>query len=185
MVLIVFIRYGAPDVFSKQVVSQNVQGVVVSPDVQGVVVKAVDVGNDFKNKQEFESRDHMLQWICMEASKLGFDVVIGRSDNGLDKRCAFETMTCERSGKYITPLRNFKKDDNGTRKCDCEFKVRGYMLANKKWRFNVICGLHNHDLCLKLAGHPSVCRLKPKEKECVVDMTLNLVQSKNILATLK
>lgn len=66
------------DVFSKQVVSPNVQGVVVSPNVQGVFVKAIDVGNNFENKQKFESRDQMLQWIHTEAFKLGFDVVIGR-----------------------------------------------------------------------------------------------------------
>ncbi|XP_050895720.1 uncharacterized protein LOC127102392 [Lathyrus oleraceus] len=174
-----------PNVFSKQVASLNIQCVVVSLNVQGVVVKAVDVGNDFKNKQEFESRDQMLQWIRMEVSKLGFGVLIGRFDNGPDRRCIFVTMICERSGKYRTPLQNFKRDDTGIRKCDCPFKVRGYMSTNKNSRFNMICGLHNHDLCLKLAGHPSVCRLKPEEKECVVDMTLNLVQPKNILATLK
>ncbi|XP_050918549.1 uncharacterized protein LOC127135977 [Lathyrus oleraceus] len=60
-------------------------------------------------------------------------------------------MTCERSGKYRTPLRNLKRDDTSSRKY----------------------------------GHPSVCRLIPEEKECVLDMTLNLVQLKNILATLK
>ncbi|XP_050918686.1 uncharacterized protein LOC127136133 [Lathyrus oleraceus] len=55
----------------------------------------------------------------------------------------------------------------------------------QNWRFIVICGLYNHDLCDKLAGHPIVCQLMPEEKECVVDMTLNLVKPKNILATLK
>lgn len=40
-----------PDVFPKH---------VVSPNVKGVVVKALDVGNQFKNEQEFESCDHML-----------------------------------------------------------------------------------------------------------------------------
>ncbi|XP_050896345.1 uncharacterized protein LOC127103101 [Lathyrus oleraceus] len=165
-----------PNVFSKEVVSAN---------VQGVVVKAVDVGNQFKSKQEFESRDQMLQWIRTEASKLGFGVVTGRFDNGSDKRCVFVTMTRERSRKYRTPLRNFKRDDTGSRKCECPFKVHGYMLTNKNWRFNVICGLHNHDLCEKLIGHPSVRWLMPKEKECFADMTLNLVQPKNMLATLK
>ncbi|XP_050893360.1 uncharacterized protein LOC127099673 [Lathyrus oleraceus] len=97
----------------------------------------------------------------------------------------FVTMTCERSGKYKYLLRNFKRDNTGSRKCKCPFKVHGYMLANKNWRFNVICGLHNHDLCEKIVGHPSVCQLMPEEKEYVVDMTLNLVQPKNILATLK
>ncbi|XP_050918559.1 uncharacterized protein LOC127135989 [Lathyrus oleraceus] len=121
----------------------------------------------------------------MGTSKLGLRVVIRRSNNGSNIRCAFVTMTCERSRKYRTPFRNFKRDDTSSRKCECHFKVRGYKLANKNWRFNVICGLHNHDLCEKLVGHPSVCRLIPEEKECVADMILNLVQPKNILATLK
>lgn len=55
----------------------------------------------------------------------------------------------------------------------------------KKWRFNVICDLHNHDMCEKLTGHSIACRLMPEEKEIVSDMTLNMVQPKNILATLK
>ncbi|XP_050908354.1 protein FAR-RED ELONGATED HYPOCOTYL 3-like [Lathyrus oleraceus] len=121
----------------------------------------------------------------MEASKLGFGVVIGRSDNGLDRRCVFVTMTCERIGTYKTPLQNFKRDSTSSKKRDCPFKVRGYMLANKNRRFNVISGLHNPDVCEKLVGHPSVCRLMPEEKECVADMILNLVQPKNILAALK
>lgn len=125
----------------------------------------------------------MLQWIYMEASKLGFGAVIGRCDNGSDRRCTFVTMTCKRRDKYRTSLRNFKRDDTGSRKCP--FKVHGYMLANFFWRFNVICGLYNHDLCEKLVGYPSVCRLMLEEKECVADMKLNLVQPKNILATLK
>lgn len=90
------------------------------------------------------------------------------------------TMTCERSGKYITPLQNFKRDETGSRKCECPFKVHVYMLANKNRRFHVICGLHNQDLCENLADHPSVCRLM-EEKECVTDMTLNLVQPKKYL----
>lgn len=40
-----------PDVFPKY---------VVSPDAKDVVVKAVNVGNQFKNEQEIEFCDHML-----------------------------------------------------------------------------------------------------------------------------
>ncbi|XP_050902855.1 uncharacterized protein LOC127115318 [Lathyrus oleraceus] len=127
----------------------------------------------------------MLQWIRMKASKQGFSVVIGRSNNGSDRRCAFMTMTCERIWKYRTTHWNFRRDDIGSRKYECLFKVCGYMFANKNWRFNLIRDLHNHDLCETLADHPIVCRLLPEEKECVADMTLNLVQSENILATLK
>lgn len=109
-----------PDIFPK---------LIVSLDAKHVVMKEVDVGNQLKNEQEFEFRNHMLQWIHMRASKLRFGVLIGRSDNGLDRRYAFMTMTRERSGKYIPPLQNFKRDDINSRKCECLFK-----LANKKWR---------------------------------------------------
>lgn len=148
-------------------------------------MKAVDIGNQFQNEQEFESHDKMLQWIRMEASKIGFGVVIRRSNNSSDKRCTFVIMTCERSRKYKTPLRNFKRDDIDSRKCECSFKTCSYMLTNKTCTFNVICDLHNHDLYEKSVGHPSVCRLMLEETKYVADMTLNLVQPKNILTTLK
>ncbi|XP_058764019.1 uncharacterized protein LOC131637452 [Vicia villosa] len=131
-----------PDNISKELVSIY----DVSSNVQGVIVKAVDVGGDFNNKQEFDDRDSMLTWICRTATRLGFGVVIGILDDGSKRRNAFVTI--------------------------------------KKWKFSVICGLHNHDLCSKLQGHPSLCRLKPEEKACISDMTLNLVQPKNILTIL-
>lgn len=49
----------------------------------------------------------------------------------------------------------------------------------------MIYGIHNHDLCEILDGHPIACCLMMKEKECTPDMTMNLVQPKNILLTLK
>ncbi|XP_058757277.1 uncharacterized protein LOC131630516 [Vicia villosa] len=134
-----------PDNISKELVSTN----DVSPNVQGVVVKSVNIDGDFNNKQEFDDRDGMLTWIRRTATRLGFGVVIRRSDNGLEKRNAFVTIWCEKSEKYKTPLEKFKRDDT------------------------------------VLQGHPSVYRLKAEEKTCISDMTLNLVQSKNTLATLK
>ncbi|XP_050888755.1 uncharacterized protein LOC127093903 [Lathyrus oleraceus] len=110
-----------PDFFPQQVVSSN---------VHGVVVKAVDIGNLFKNEQEFECCDQMFQWIRMETSKLGFIVVIRRSDNGLDRICALVTMTCEKRGKYRTPLQNLKRDDTSSRICECPFKMCGYIKAS-------------------------------------------------------
>lgn len=59
------------------------------------------------------------------------------------------------------------------------------MLENKNQIFNVIYGLHNHDLWEKLVGHPSVCRLMLAEKEYVADMTLNLVQPKKYICNLE
>ncbi|CAK8569890.1 unnamed protein product [Lathyrus sativus] len=76
-----------PDNISKELVSTN----DVSPNVQGVVVKSVDVGVDFNNKQEFDDCDNMFTWIRRTATRLGLDVVIGRSNNGSERRNAFVT----------------------------------------------------------------------------------------------
>lgn len=51
--------------------------------------------------------------------------------------------------------------------------------------FNVICSLHNHGLDHKLADHSIACRLNAEEKKLVSDMTLIMVQPKNIFSTLK
>ena len=103
---------------------------IVSPDVKYVIFKEVDIGNQFPNEQEFKFCDHMLQRIL--AFKLGFGVVIQRSDNDSDRRCAFMTMTCQRSRKYKTPLQKLKPYDIDSRKCECLFKLCGYLLANNK-----------------------------------------------------
>ncbi|XP_050920384.1 uncharacterized protein LOC127138021 [Lathyrus oleraceus] len=131
-----------PDVLPQQ---------VVSPNVQGVVLKVVDVGNQFKNEQKFKCHDQMLQRIHMKTSKLGFGVVIGSSENGSDRRRAFVTMTCERSGAEILNKTTLVQE-------------------------NVSVPLSRASNCVSThAGREGV--------RC--DMTLNLVQPKNILATLK
>ncbi|XP_058779475.1 uncharacterized protein LOC131653367 [Vicia villosa] len=169
-----------PDNIFKPNVSQ-----VVSPLVSPIVIKVVDIHEHFENGEEFGLREDMLHWIRTEAMKLGFCIVIGGSDNNTARRNVFVTLTCERSGKYICRIQKLKHDDTGSRKCECPFRLRGYLLENNKWRFNVICCLHNHDLIPKLVGHPIACRLLPDEKTCVSDMTLSLVPPKNILVTLK
>lgn len=45
----------------------------------------------------------------MEASKLGFGVLIGRSDNGLQKRVVFVTMRCKKVGRIELLSRNSNK----------------------------------------------------------------------------
>lgn len=121
----------------------------------------------------------------MEADKLWFGIVIEKSDNGLDRRPTFMILRCNRSGKYITSLHKLKRDDTGSRKCECLFKLCGYLLANNKWRFNVIFDTHNHDKCDKLVYRPIACHLRPEEKEIVSNMTLSMAQPQNILVTLK
>lgn len=41
----------------------------------------------------------------MEARKLGFAIVVRRYDNGSNRREAFATMRCKRSGTYIPQLK--------------------------------------------------------------------------------
>ncbi|XP_058783434.1 uncharacterized protein LOC131658118 [Vicia villosa] len=107
----------------------------------------------------FTCREHLLDWVQNEASKLGFDIVILRSDNGTSRRKAFVLLNCEKDGKYVPPIRVLKHDDTGSRKCMCPFKLRVTRRIDDLWRFSVICGLHNHSLETKLHGHPIACRL--------------------------
>lgn len=65
-----------PDYFPK---------VVVFIDAKSVIMKEVDVDKQFTTEQEFEFRDHMLQRICNEASKLGFDIVLGTTIVGIEE----------------------------------------------------------------------------------------------------
>lgn len=57
----------------------------VKLDVKPVVVE-IDVGQYFRNEQLFTAREHMLHWVHMKAVKLRFDIIIGRPDNGLNRR---------------------------------------------------------------------------------------------------
>jgi len=49
----------------------------------------------------------------------------------------------------------------------------------------LICGSHNHELANTLVGHPYAGRFTYSEKSMLMDMTDNVVKSKNILLTMK
>lgn len=86
------------DVFHKTVVSNDVKSNEVNEDVKLDEVnddvkssaRSVDVelyvGQQFKNEQLFTVREDILEWVRMKIRKLGFDIVIGKSDNGSNKR---------------------------------------------------------------------------------------------------
>lgn len=90
----------------------------------------------------------------------------------IDRRLTFISLRCERSGKYTTPLRKLTRDDTSLRKCECLFKLCEYLLKNNKWRFNLICGTNNQDMCHKLVGHPTACCLMLEEKKIVSDIDI-------------
>ncbi|XP_058726144.1 uncharacterized protein LOC131597443 [Vicia villosa] len=184
--------------FPKSIVSVDVKLVEVNHDIKqdevGDDVKSDKANDDVKSgvrlvvveiDKVFIVREYMLQWVCREARKLGFGVVIGRFNNDSDRRQAFVTMICERSGMYHPRIRKLKQDDTGLRKYECPSKLRRYHMADEIWKFNIIFCIHNHALTDNLAGYPIVCRLALEERELVSDMTLNKVAPKNILVSLK
>lgn len=95
------------------------------------------------------------------------------------------TLICKRSGKYTNLIRKFKWNDTGSRKCECLIKFYGYLMSNNTWRFNVICGIYNYDMCRKLADHPISCRLKLGENELISNISLHIVQPKKHISPLK
>ncbi|XP_058726905.1 uncharacterized protein LOC131598306 [Vicia villosa] len=117
---------------------------------------AVDVRPQFTNDMTFACREHVLDWVRNEASKLGFDIVILRSYNGTSRRKAFVVLNCDRGGKI---------DD--------------------LWRFSVVCELHNHTLDTKLHEHPIACRLSCEKKDAISELSIIKVSLRNILSDLK
>lgn len=120
------------------------------------VVIHVDVRKEFSNKYEFTLHEHILEWACKEAIKLGFDIVIGTSISDFNIRHAFVTMRCKRSGQYKEHIWKFKRDDIRTKKCGCPLKLCEHQKANNTWTNNVIYDVNNHGLGHKLVGHSIV-----------------------------
>ncbi|XP_058757542.1 uncharacterized protein LOC131630786 [Vicia villosa] len=148
------------------------------------ITVAVDVRPQFTN-DTFACREHLLDWVRNEASKLAFGIVILRSDNGSSRRKAFVVLNCERGGKYVRTNRVLKHDDTRSIKCACPFKLRVTRRIDGLRRFSVICRVHNHALETNLHGHPSACRLSHEEKDVISELSTIKVTSRNILADLK
>jgi hypothetical protein len=169
----------APDIPQGNVVEP---GIDEADDAHGI---SVDTGRYFYNAANFKVRDELIDWCRREALKAGFSMVIEKSDNGNHKRKPYFILGCERGGVYKEPKRKLKRDDTATRKCECPFRLRGYFLSSQEWKLSVVTGEHNHEMAKNLEGHILAGRLKPEEKECVHQLTRNLVAPKIILNTLK
>ncbi|XP_058774718.1 uncharacterized protein LOC131648990 [Vicia villosa] len=133
----------------------------------------------------FTCREHLLDWVRNEASKLGFGIVILRSGNGSSRRKDFVVLNCERGGKYVRTNRVLKHDDTGSRKCACPFKLHVTRRIDGLWHFSMICGVHNHTLETNLYGHPSACRLSREEENVISKLSTIKVAPRNILTDLK
>jgi len=133
--------------------------------------------------QVFGTRDVLLEWVRKVAFRLGFVVVILRSDKatGAQGRKTYVLLGCERSGKYRKYRTDLEVTITGTRKCDSPFRLCGKPTKGAEgWVLKVVCGLHNHELANTLVGHPYAGMLRPDEHSLVVDMTKSRVKPKNI-----
>lgn len=99
--------------------------------------------------------------------KLGFDDMIVRLSSCFDRRNVFVTMRREKSDKYKELIRYLKHDDTRTRKCECPYKLHGYLKVNNIFIFNVVYCIHNHDLCYNLVGYSTVFRMNFEENKFV------------------
>src|SRR3954469_5414465 len=100
------------DVVVPEVVNVNNDPVI---DVKSMI-NAVDVRQQFTNDRSFSSREQLIDWVRNEASKLGFGIVILRSDNKNSRRKAFVILNFERGGSYVQSNRVLKHENTGSRK---------------------------------------------------------------------
>lgn len=151
----------------------------LNPNSAEPVVESLDFAKHFATDKEFSTRDDLLKWVRGEAAKLGFGIVISKSNNRGTQTLMLE---CKRSGVY---KKQSKRQDTRFKKCECPFRLRGYFLSSGVWEITVMCGKHNHEMMENLEDHPIAGRLNEEEMKLVHEMTINTVRPKNILMTLK
>ena len=132
----------------------------------------------------------MINWVKTVGLKNGIVVVIKNSANLKGGKLPKCHLMCERGGKYKPPRYlvdgQSLKRNTGTKKCECPFELRGIPIPpdGVMWGLRVVCGFHNHQLAEYIDGHEYPSRLKPKEKEFVLDMA-NSTTPREILSILK
>lgn len=151
----------------------------LKPDSAEQVDESLDFAKHFATDKEFTTRDDLLKWVRGEATKLGFGIVISKSNNRGAQTLLLE---CKRSGVY---KKHSKRPDTRFKKCECPFRLRGYFLSSGVWELTVMCGKHNHEMMENLEDNPIAGRLNEEEMKLVHEMTNNTVRPKNILMTLK
>ncbi|XP_024640748.1 protein FAR1-RELATED SEQUENCE 5-like [Medicago truncatula] len=140
-----------------------------------VVVVCIDQREHFTTKHKFATRNDLLKWVGEKARKLGFSTVIGK----------FVTLICERGGSYTEYKRKSRCEIAGSVKCECPFRLRGYMLTGGEWSLKVGDGKHNHDMTDVLKGHKIVGRLNPNERVHLEEMVDSNVPPRQMLTNLK
>ncbi|GAB2275172.1 hypothetical protein Dimus_009933 [Dionaea muscipula] len=156
-----------------------------------------DYTQEFTTKQIFQTRNDMTDWVRMVGRQHGFVVVIDKSAHGNGNKLPKCTLICDRGGKYrppkyLLPGQTLQKNTE-TKKCDCPFALRGVPIPLRSapippegimWGVLVVRGYHNHEPTQYLKGHEYPSRLKPDEKQFVLDLADNIAP-RFILSALK
>jgi len=127
----------------------------------------------------------LLEWVREKARKLDFSTIIGKSDNGGNGRSTFVTLICERGGSYTEYKRKSRREIAGSVKCECSFRLRGYLLTAGDWSLKVGDGKHNHDMTDVLKGHKTAGRLYPNERVHLQEMVDSNIPSRQMLTNLR
>lgn len=101
------------------------------------------------------------------------------------------TLGCERSGQYRVDNKSkkvcvdAKVRGTGTKKCQCQFQLKGTKLPNDNdWMLEVVCGVHNYSATNDLEGHSYIGRLSKEEYSLLNNMSKSYMRP-CLLVTMK
>ncbi|XP_058734215.1 uncharacterized protein LOC131605944 [Vicia villosa] len=141
------------------VVNEDAKPKEVNDDVKTIVI-AIDVQQQFTNEMTFTSRQHFFEWIRIEASKLGFGVVIARFDNGTNR---IQTFVVMKYGRIY-----------GLRRFNIVCKLHNHALDTKIHTYPIVCPLNPEEKesiselsIIKFAPKNILADLKQKRPESV------------------
>lgn len=134
--------------------------------------------------QVFTSRQSLINWIQQIGYKLGYVIIISRSNiGGFGKKCRLQ-FKCDRGGNYQSKKPSMKHI--GTKKINCPFKLKGRkMKLDDNWMLEVVCAEHNHAPAIYMEGHPYPGRLSEYEIQVMVEISEQNTKSRDILTELK
>jgi len=157
----------------------------VEDDPPPIPIVCIDQRELFTTKHKFATRNDLLEWVREKARKLDFSTVNGKSDNGGNGRSAFVTLICGRGGSYTEYKRKSRREIAGSVKCECPFRLRGYLLTGSDWSLKVGDGRHNHGMTDVLKGHKTFGHLNPNERVHLQEMVDSNIPPRQMLTNLR
>lgn len=128
--------------------------IVIKPDSE---VNSIDIVKYFVYGMNYEDREELINWICCQARKAGFNIKIDKFDSGFRRRKLKFVLGCERGGEY-KGTKNLRREETSSRKYICPLSLCCYISASKQWCLGGVSGLHDHKMEPKLEGHVLVGR---------------------------